>query len=306
MRICKKLLFAIAFNLCIIPIEFAQATESNEEITPDTEITQNNDPIQEEKAWDHKVSPDNHFDLEDPYKKKNKAHLYLSLYAFTPKTDGTIGMGSRQISSRIPFSETWENLDFAFMGHVDLKKGKWGVYLDQQYAKVSMDKQAGVQITPNTAIPIKADLKTELNRTSIGMYYTALDTSEDRQRKRRFVLEPTVGIHLTNVSAKMNAFSPGLPYSVRESRSIYWSEPYLGTRFLYEFNEKWNLAGQVDFGTRHSKGYQVYLGYRTKLFNLPANVRIGYRRIDQKHREGDFNWHVKQYGPVIGVSLQFY
>ena len=289
MKICKKFLLAVVFSMYIVPIGLAQATEPNNgSISDNGEIIQENETVRELR-----------------HDQQKKGHLYLSLYAFMPKIDGTIGIGNKKVSPDIPFSEIWDNLDSAFMGNLDIKKGKWGLSFDQQYAKVSIKEQAGISVAPNATIPLNVNLTTELNRSSVGIYYTALDSS-DRQRKKRFVLEPTVGIHFTNASARIDASSPVLPYSLRENRSVFWTEPYLGARFLFELNPKWNLSGQVDFGSKNSKGYQIYLGYRTKIFNLPADIRVGYRMIDQKHKEGDFNWHIKEHGPVIGVSLKFY
>lgn len=281
MKIHKKFLLAIALSMYILPIGLAQAME------PDNSKISNNETVQESSQDQQK-----------------KTRVYLSLYAFAPRLDGTLGLGNKQVSPDIPFSEIWNNLDSAFMGNLDIKRGKWGAYIDQQYSKVSTKDQAGVQITPSIKIPLNIDLTTELNRSSVGIYYTALDRS-NQQRKTRFVLEPTIGVHFTNVSAKLDVSSPLAPYKIREDRSASWNEPYLGARFLFELNPKWNLSGQVDFGTRNSKGYQIYVGYKTELFKLPANIRVGYRMIDQKHEEGDFSWRIKEYGPVFGVTLQF-
>ena len=289
-KIRKKTLSKITFGLCLLFSQILQPVEASE--TSTTAALSSDDIIQQTVS------------SEKTFKTKEDSHLYLSLYGFASKVNGNVGMGNKTTNAHVPFSEIWHNLDSAFMGHLDFSKGKWGLAIDHQYSKVSMDKQKGIQIMPNMTIPLDIDLITKLNRTSVGVYYTALDKTYPN-KKQRLVLAPTIGMHFTNASAKIGATSAYLPQQLHEDRSVYWSEPYIGTRFLYEFNEKWNLAGQLDIGTKNSKGYQAYVGYRTKVFDLPANIRVGYRMISQDHKEGDFNWDIRQYGPVIGLSLQF-
>lgn len=290
MKISKKTVSKLVFCVWLLFLQTSLSAEASE--TNSTSI------ISSDKTVPKMVS------LENTSKVKERSHLYLSLYGFASEVNGNIGMGNKTTNAYVPFSEIWHNLDSNFMGYLDFNKDKWGLALDYQYSKVSMDKQTGMQIMSHTTIPLDINLMTKLNRTSVGIYYTAIDKSFPSS-KQRLRLEPTIGIHFTNVSAKVGASSAYLPQQLNEERSIYWSEPYIGTRFLFEFNKKWNLAGQVDFGTKNSKGYQVYVGHRTKVFDLPANIRIGYRMISQKHREGDFNWNIRQYGPVVGLSLQF-
>lgn len=237
------------------------------------------------------------------YSHQDEEHVYASVYAFAPKMRGNIGLGNLRLSPDIPFSDIWNNLDSTFMGYVSITKGKWGGYIDYQYAKVGFNDQVGVNTTAIESLPVNIQLRSKLRRTSIGVYYTALD-KQYMKGTRRFILQPTAGFHFTDVWAKMKASSPMIPYPIRESRSVSWSELYGGVRFLLDFNTQWNISGQVDFGTRHSKGYQAYLGRRIKVFGLPANIRIGYRMIDQKHYDGSFVWKIKEYGPVVGLSLQ--
>ncbi len=218
--------------------------------------------------------------------------IYASVYGFAAKLDGHVALGS--LSHRVdqPFSDTWSHLDKAYMAYIDVTKGRWGGYIDKQYVKTTSQDRLG---------PASTRLKTKLDRTSVGTYVTAIDTHIG-QHQQRFTLAPTLGVHFTSVTADLNVEAMGLTKQAKRSSS--WAEPYIGTRFVYDVNPQWNLAGQVDVGTRHSKGYQAYVGYRTKLFNQPTNVRIGYRTINQKHHKNDFTWDIKQSGPVFGLSMQ--
>ncbi|MBP6861615.1 MAG: hypothetical protein KBC57_04575 [Neisseriaceae bacterium] len=218
--------------------------------------------------------------------------VYVSAYGFAAKIKGDVAIGPLKHSVDVPFSDTWDNLDSAYMAYLDVAKGRWGAYIDKQYVKTTNADQVG---------PAQLRLKTKLDRTSVGVYVTAFDTGTNDQGQR-FSLAPTIGLHFTSVTAELKASAIGL--SKQANRSASWREPYIGTRFLYDLNPHWNVAGQVDIGSRHSKGYQAYVGYRTELFKQPTNLRLGYRVIDQKHQQGNFNWDIKQSGPVLGLSMQ--
>ncbi len=228
--------------------------------------------------------------------------VYVSLYGFAARLDGDLNMGPLHSQVDVPFSDTWRNLDTSYMAYLDVQKDRFGAYIDKQYVKTKQKEQVS-----SHGIPVaQADITAKLDRTSAGIYYTALDT-EGFAAGQRFVLEPTIGVHFTTVSANMNASTPLLSGVTKEiSRRAAWNEPYIGTRFLYDFDKQWNIAGQIDIGTRNSLGYQTYLGYRSKIFNLPTNFRVGYRMIDQQYTKDDFRWKIKEHGPVIGFSMQLY
>lgn len=271
------LILVVIFIVGISNFKIAQANESNNGSASDNQIEQ--------------VDLNNK--LED--KQRKKVSINLSVYAFMSKINGDIGMGGIAIYPKLPFSSLWKNLDSGFMGKLDMKYGKWGLSFDHQYSKFSMQKQAGT----NGLGYLDVDLGMKSNRTSVGVYYTAVDNF-NKQKKTRFLLEPTIGVHFNKASA--NIYVPATATSL--SRSASWNEPYLGLRFSFEFNKKWNLFGQVDFGSKHSNSYQMHLAYKVKIFNLPTDIFIGYRIMTQKSVEGDFNWYIKRQGPVIGINFK--
>ena len=64
-------------------------------------------------------------------------------------------------------------------------------------------------------------------------------------------------------------------------------------------------AGGFGAGSKLSLNGQVYLGYRTTLLGHNSILRVGYRALYQDYENGGFRWDVTQYGPVVGVSMQF-
>lgn len=191
----------------------------------------------------------------------------------------------------VPYSHSLDKVKMAHTVYLDLAKGHWGGYVDKQYIKATDHDHVH-------QIPFQ--LKAKMDKTSFGIYMNAID-NKDKQGPH-LTLQPTLGLHLNRVSIDIKADLMGQAFYL--SRDAAWSEPYIGARFFYHHNPRWALAGQANVGSRHSKDYQAYALYRSKFFNQPMSVRLGYRMVKQKHSKGDFIWAIKESGPVLGFSMQ--
>lgn len=218
--------------------------------------------------------------------------LNLSLYVFAADVKGSIDHGQISYAVDQPFKETLKHLDQAYMGYVDLSKGKWGAYLDHQMVKTSEQKQL---------LQLPLALKTELQQSSYGLYYQAYrseQTSTDGYAK--LIVEPSIGVRHTEAKAELAAIGN----RVKADQS--WNEFIWGTRLKYNFDSSWNIAAQVNVGHERSINVESYLGYRLKLWQQPLNLRIGYRYFDQHYRQGQMNWDISQSGPVLGINLALF
>lgn len=221
-----------------------------------------------------------------------QAHLNLNLYAFAADVDGTIHTGKLAYEVEQPFKETVKNLDRAFMAHLDLSKGKWGVYVDKEMIKTSQDKAM-------MHIPIA--INTKLDQSSYGIYYQAYVSPETTKNNyAKLIVEPTIGMHHTKVDATLGALQQHI-----QAKSD-WDEFFWGSRFKYNFDSPWNLTSEVTFGVENTISAQAYLGYRFPVLNRNNNLRIGYRYLDQDHKTNNFKWDVRQHGPVIGINLPIF
>ncbi|MDR0236135.1 hypothetical protein [Acinetobacter sp.] len=218
--------------------------------------------------------------------------LNLNLYVFAADVDGSIQKGKIKYDIDQPFKETVKDLDQSFMGHVDLSKGKWGLYADHQYIKTSQEKRA-------MYIPIA--LSSQLNQSSYGVYYQAYVSPEiTSQHQAKFIVEPTVGLHRTEAEATLGALNQTLATDAK------WTEFFWGSRFKYNFDSPWNLASELTFGTENTWVAHAYLGYRIPVLNRNFNLRAGYRYFEQDHKSNNFHWEVRQHGPVIGINLPIF
>ena len=245
------------------------------------------------------------FAFNDTATTLHPSHLRVSVYGFAAGIDGNLGLGPHQVSPRITFSEVWNDLDSAIMAHIDYKYKKLGVYYDFQNVKTSSVEHAQLQLAPTVILPVQADVRTKLRRSNLGAYYTAFETTGLSQ-KHKLKIEPTIGIHYTKAQASLYVHSDALPYEFNIQKSTSWYEPFIGSRVTYQFNPKLSVFGQADFGTQKSQDLQAYATYQTAIKSHPTYLVAGYRYINQKHEQNDFSWHIKEHGPVLGLSVQLF
>ncbi|MCL7996854.1 hypothetical protein M8994_01185 [Brucella sp. 21LCYQ03] len=229
--------------------------------------------------------------------------VIFSPYVWGASLTGNAGLLGASTSVDVPFKDILNNLDMSFMGNIEITNGTYGAYFDGQYTKTSQDedvlgRQLGLDITSTTLA----------GGVFYRIYQHDLDGLTYYGRQRVFAIEPTAGIRWTQIKAKLNVD----PYS--ETRQANWTDPFIGTRILYDIGERWNISAEADIGgfgagTKLSANGQIYLGYRTRIFDIPTIWRVGYRALYQDYRDNDglenFKYDVTQHGPVVGWSMQF-
>lgn len=241
--------------------------------------------------------------MQNEIQDQQRWRVIFSPYVWGASLTGNAGLLGVSTNVDVPFGDILSNLDMSFMGNVEITNGTFGAYFDGQYTKTSQDedvlgRQLGLNIVSTTLTG--------------GIYYRIFQHDLDGQtyfgRQRVFAIEPTAGIRWTQLKATLNVG----PYS--ESRKADWTDPFVGTRVLYDIAERWNISAEADIGgfgagTKLSANGQIYLGYRTRIFDVPTILRVGYRALYQDYRDNDtrenFKYDVTQHGPVVGWSMQF-
>ncbi|MFC7064517.1 hypothetical protein [Brucella rhizosphaerae] len=238
-------------------------------------------------------------DIQD----QQRWRVIFSPYVWGASLTGKAGLLGLNTNVDVPFKDILENLDMSFMGNIEVTNGTYGVYFDGQYTKTSQDADIRDE---------QLDMDIKSTTLSGGVYYRLYEQQLEGTtlfgRQRVFAIEPTVGVRWTQIKAQVNVG----PYSA--SRKADWTDPFIGTRVFYDINDRWNIFAEADIGgfgagTKLSANGQIYLGYRTLIFDVPTTWRVGYRALYQDYRDNDsvekFKYDVTQHGPVIGLSVQF-
>nr|WP_176073638.1 hypothetical protein [Brucella intermedia] len=229
--------------------------------------------------------------------------VIVSPYLWGASLNGSAGLLGRSTDVNMPFSEIFDNLDMGVMGNVDITNGTFGFFIDGQYVKTSQDES----LRDNE---LALDIKTA--SLSAGAYYRVYEQQLEGTtlfgNQRIFAIEPTVGVRWTKLEAglQVGRFS--------ETSKVEWTDPFVGTRVFYDINDRWNIFAEADIGgfgagTKLSANGQIYLGYRTMVFDVPTTFRVGYRALYQDYKDNDtiakFKYDVTQHGPVVGFSVSF-
>ncbi|KAB2752107.1 hypothetical protein F9L00_13405 [Brucella anthropi] len=229
--------------------------------------------------------------------------VIFSPYVWGASLNGTAGLLGRSTDVNVPFREIFDNLDMTFMGNVDISNGTVGFFIDGQYVKTSQDEN----LRDNE---LALDIKT--TTLAAGAYYRVYEQQLEGTtlfgNQRIFAIEPTLGVRWTRLEAGLEVG----PYS--GSRKVEWTDPFVGARVFYDINDRWNIFAEADIGgfgagTKLSANGQIYLGYRTMVFDIPTTFRVGYRALYQDYKDNDtvenFKYDVTQHGPVVGFSVSF-
>ena len=135
------------------------------------------------------------------------------------------------------FTDIFQDLNGAFLGTFEVRKGRWGVLFDAVYLDIS-----GTTETPDRAI---GNVHTELTQ---GMYSLA---GNYRIVEQPIALDLLAGARYATVSTDL-VVEPGKYPNILEGRSvsesINWWDGFVGMRGLIPLSKRWSLVGYAEFG----------------------------------------------------------
>ncbi len=201
-----------------------------------------------------------------------------SVYLFTAETE--TGIGDR--SATLSFSDALENLDTAFMGAFEAHNGRFGFLLDYMLTDISFRKGPA-------AATLNASVRTQIVTGYFS--YRLYDTGSAK----------------TDLLAGLRWFDTDTTLSLVNSRSVSddWTDPVLGVRSQFRFNDNWSGTLVADYGGSDDRETWQILLTADYAFNDRWTGRVGYRHIDVSNDERANSYSFRQSGPVIGVSYNF-
>jgi opacity protein-like surface antigen len=230
-------------------------------------------------------------------------------YELTPYVWGAAMKGDVQsgalprISVDMSFSDIWNNLDAGAMGSFEARKGRWGVFFDAIYMKISSAATAQ-RISPGpigATLTAAANVKMQQTLLSAAAVYRAVEGASpvDVFGGLRYVK--------VDVDADINGSLFALSGSVARSASKDWVDPYVGVRVQHPFANKWTLVAYGDiggFGVGSDFAWQVAVGANYD-FSKTVSGKFGYRIIDVDYDKSGFLYDMKSEGLYAGVGIRF-
>ncbi len=243
-------------------------------------------------------------------------------YVWAISLNGDITIKNRSLSVDASFLDIVEASDsiFAFMGHFDATKGKWGLFFDPAYMNVSAEKGVNLE-----SVNVSVDATMELAIIEFGGTYRIADWAvgpkgkESKNAKDQTAwLDAMVGGRWTylkgEVDLRVSAAQLGLSGQRVVEKSRSWIDPFVGARLGANLSENWVVPVRGDiggFGAGSDFTWHVVAlaGYSFEMFGRDAAVLAGYRALYQDFERGSgsdrFVWDMTLHGPILGLNVRF-
>ena len=236
------------------------------------------------------------------------------IYGYLPDIGGTTSFpaGGTGSSINVNADQILSNLNFAFMGTLEARKGRWGLFTDVLYLDVSGDKNGsrdfslgGLNLPANVSSNLDLKLQGAL-WTIAGEYAVIQDPSTLLYvvgGARLFDIKQSLSYALT---ADVGPFTGPTRSGSTDVNLSYW-DAIVGVKGRVTFGDRreWFVPYYADVGTGESQlTWQVFggIGYQ---FNSWGSVLAGWRYIDYNFKSSskvdslDFN------GPMIGIAFNW-
>ena len=201
----------------------------------------------------------------------------------------------------ISFSDLLKNLDMAFMGMLDARKGKWSLLTDVIYLNVSDDKSR-----TTTADLIDRPVTAKLDVGLKSWIFSAAGGYEvyENDRTQLDVLAGARYLYMKpDLEFRISEVGPFGPWRERVAESEDFIDAIVGVRGRTELNEKWYVNYYADIGTGESDlTWQLLAGFNYRFSKVDA--AFGYRYIKWEFDDSVLD-NLDVSGPYAGVRFDF-
>ena len=217
-----------------------------------------------------------------------------TLYGWASGIESSIGTSRGPIESEVDFSDILDDLDMAFMGVFEARRGPWGFVGDLIYTDLSSNVA-----TPFGVLFAAADVDTRMTTFSGYALYRAVDEPTG-------TMDVGVGFRANSLDIDVTLQPGTLPleaFSVGDS----WVDPVIAGRARVPLSDRWFATAFVDvggFGIDSDLTWQVLgtVGYE---INDLWSVNMGYRHMSTERTSGGRDVRLELSGPIIGATARW-
>lgn len=225
----------------------------------------------------------------------------LGTYLWLPGLDGEITVNDRTLAASQSTEDVLDlletTLNFAFAGHFEAEKGRFGLFADFLYVDLSGDRET----RRGTTIEIEADASIG----ELGLFFAAI--TPDPSARFPFRLDVLGGVRWIDLGLKIDTDQFG-----SASRDRDWVDPFIGVRGELGLLEWLSIKARGDIG-----GFGISEGNTSDLvLNVEAaasfkvakwlHIDLGYRWLDYDYEDGDdFKFDATLNGPYVMLEFRF-
>jgi opacity protein-like surface antigen len=216
--------------------------------------------------------------------------LRAALYGWGTALDGDVTLRGNTVPVDAAFEDVFENLDFAFMGAVEIGNGKWSFLADLFYAELSISNA-------RRNLEFNSELDQFIGNFLIA--YNVIDHPDTRFDVYAGARVNSLDVGLEILTNRVGTFSG--------SDSKTWVDPVIGARFQQELPNCFFVRAVGDiggFGVSSDITWQALaaLGYHV---SDSAALTLGYRGIGTDYEDGQFGYDVISHGLLLGFEYKF-
>jgi hypothetical protein len=219
----------------------------------------------------------------------NEWQFAIAPYLWAAGMDGTMTIADQEADIDVPFSQIIEDLEFALMGHFDMRNERWVLSSDL----IFVDLEDSQDLTRGT---VKAGVDLTLFEVAGGYRVSPAVTL-------------LAGARWVDMGASLRHSGEIVDEDADAGKS--WIDPLVGVHAFAPLSERWWLGIRGDvggFGVGSELTWQAYADIGFKVSDL-ITVFLGYHAIDIDYEEGSglqrIALDVLVSGPQLGVVFTF-
>jgi hypothetical protein len=223
---------------------------------------------------------------------------FAPLYLWATKLDGEITARSTTVPVFMSFADAADKLAGAFSFHFEAEKGRWGLFSDLNFVRLSTESQFTIQ-GPVSTQTVDGDFDLDNTFFEAGASYLL---SEDTNFAvigglRTYTLSPKLEFSGANVSVT----------PIDASRTA--ASGFAGFTYRPPINEKSTFLSRADIGGGSGTSWSAMLGFEFRpkpwaglvLGYKVMGIDVGSETDEKEVREYD----VTYYGPIFGLNLHW-
>lgn len=230
-------------------------------------------------------------------------HAILRLGLWAMNVDGDASARDYDVDFSMDFGDLLDNTNFAFMGGLEIGKGKWAVVFEGMIAQLENDQHFNHTLPRGRTIEGGADISLDMYIADLALGYRLWDIPlGDGKSEMMLSITPAVGLRYTHMSVEVNPDR----FESRDSSQDLW-DPYVGGRVNLQISREvaWRTdasVGGFGVGSDLTWSAQSFIDWR---FHRSMELNVGYRAMYWDYKDGDFELDLTMHGPWIGISFHW-
>jgi hypothetical protein len=220
-----------------------------------------------------------------------------TLYGWFPGVSSTVETPAGTVEAEVSFDEILQDLDVAFFGALEARKGRLSLVGDLQYIDLGVEAEP-----PPNPLFSAAEVDSKLVLFGASALYALVDEPNLR-------FDAGFGVRLVDASIDTHLKGRRPAPNASFTREGGWTDAVIAARITRQFNDRWYAAAYADvggFGIGDSSDltWQAFAGGGYRL-NETWSAVGGYRHLTIERTFGAFDVKADVGGPFLGFQAKF-